>query len=145
MILISWRLATAGLVVGDLDAAVGVACELQARGAVVGSVAAEEAVGRLEPVAVGRGDERGRKREIATDHRQPLHVRIGVEEGGPDLEQPLLQRTGARAQRDGVDEVLHRVGRHDEAVVALGVSVEELRAADDDLDLGRGQHGSRDR
>ena len=133
------ELATAGLVVGDLDAAGGVAGQLQARRAVVGSVAAEEPVGGLEPVAVGRGDERGGEGEIATDHRQPLHVRVRVEEGGPDLEQPLLERTGARAQRDGMDEVLHRVGRHDEAVVALRVRVEELRPADDHLDLGRGQ------
>ena len=115
------------------------ASEVEPSRAVVASVAAEQAIRRLEAVAVAGGNDRGGERKLAAEHREALHVRVGVEEGGTHLEQPLLQRAGPGAQRDRVDEVLHRVGGDHQAVVALRVGVEEDLAAHDDLDLGRRQ------
>ena len=123
------EVTAAGLVVGDRDNAVGSAGELQAGGAGIASVSAEQAIRRGEAPVLAR-HVRGGERKLPAEHGEALHVRVLVEEGGADLEQPLLEASCARPKRDRVDEVLHRVGRHDLAVVALRVGVEELGAVD---------------
>jgi hypothetical protein len=82
-------------VVGDDDRTAAIALQLELGGSVIASVAAEQAVGWFEPVAVGRGHHGGWVRQVLTEHREPLHVGVRVEEGGADLEQPLLERAGA--------------------------------------------------
>ncbi len=101
------------------------------------SVAGEEDLRGGEPVTVVARHERRGEGKLTTGHRQPLHVRVGGEEVAADVEEPALERRGARAERRGVHEVLHRVGGDYQAIVAVRIRGQEGRAVDGDFELGR--------
>ena len=102
-------------------------------------LAFEENCAGLPAVAIGRRYEGRLEGNLDAHDAQPLHVRIRLEEAAADERQPLLERRAAELERLAVDEVLHRVRGHDEAVVAFRVRGHERRAQDLDLDARREQ------
>ena len=77
--------------------------------------------------------------QLATGQAQRGHVVVGLEEPAPELGEEALERRAVVAQAVAQDEVLHRVGRDDGAVVALGVGGQEVVAEHLDVDLDRHQ------
>ena len=104
--------------------------------------AREEDLAGLEAVAIGGRNDGRLEGDLDAADAQPLHVRVRLEEPATDEEQPLLQRRAVERQRLAVDEVLHRVGGDDQAVVALGVRGHERGAQHLDLDVGGQQRCS---
>ncbi len=118
--------AAAG-VAGDPYRARLVALHVERRGGRVITVPREEAVGQLVTVpAVDRGHHRRGEGQLPPEHGQALHVRIRLQEARADVVQPALQRGSAAGQRRGMDEVLHRVGRDDQRVVAVDMGGREV-------------------
>src|SRR6266566_1224882 len=63
---------------------------------------------------------------------QPLHLRIGLQQAtAEECGEPLVGRTRV-LERHGVDKVLHGVGRHHVAVIAMRVGREEIVPEDVD-------------
>ena len=76
---------------------------------------------------------------LAAGHADGLHDRVGGQEAPAEVHDQPFQRVALVGQRLAQDEVLHRVGGDDLAVVALGVGGLEVLAEDLDADLG-GEH-----
>jgi hypothetical protein len=117
--------------------------ELDRRDLVVVVAPVEEHVADAEAVRPGAlpgplvGWHDGRlERQLDTGDAETLHLRVRLEEARAEEVQPPLERRAAVLERLPVDEVLHRVGGDDVAVVAFGVRSQERLTEHLHVDLG---------
>ena len=82
-----------------------------------------------------------RERELDDSKADSLDVVVRGEEPAAEVLAERLQRVAAELERGDVDEVLHRVGRDDQRVVAGRVGRSEVVA--EDVDLTSAPHSSR--